>query len=168
MDVTSLGYRTFDELPIYEPRTYLYPCHSVTLGFGLPAAIGAKLGRPDRQVIAFCGDGGYQMTAFELATAVEHRIDITIIVVNDGSLSAIRGSQAKTFDGRVIDTQMQVPRLADAANAFGAHGIRVDDQDSFEAVFADVLGLEGPTVIEVMMAEQRDRIIQRVPWLYPD
>ncbi len=168
VDVTSLGYRTFDELPIYEPRTYLYPCHSVTLGFGLPAAIGAKLGRPDRQVIAFCGDGGYQMTAFELATAVEHRIDITIIVVNDGSLSAIRGSQAKTFDGRVIDTQMQVPRLADAANAFGAHGIRVDDQDSFEAVFADVLGLEGPTVIEVMMAEQRDRIIQRVPWLYPD
>jgi len=168
VDVTSFGYRTFDELPVFEPRSYLYPCHSVTLGFGLPAAIGAKLGQPDRPVVAFCGDGGYQMTAFELATAVEHGIDITVVVVNDGSLSAIRGSQAKTFGGRVIDTDMQVPRLADSAAAFGARGIRVDDPDRFEAVFADTFGLGGPTVIEVMMTEQRDEIIQRVPWLYPD
>ena len=168
VDVTSFGYRTFDELPIYEPNTFLYPSHSVTLGFGLPAAIGAKLARPDRKVVAFCGDGGYQMTSFELATAVEHGIGITVVVVNDGSLSAIRGSQAKAFDGRVIDTDMRVPRLADAAQAFGARGIRVDYPDRFEAVFADVVGLEGPTVIEVMMTEQRDEIIQRVPWLYPD
>ena len=168
VDVTSFGYRSFDELPIYEPRTFLYPCHSVTLGFGLPAAIGAKLGRPDRQVIAFCGDGGYQMTSFELATAVEHGIALTVVVVNDGSLSAIRGSQAKAFDGRVIDTDMHVPRLAEAAQAFGARGIRVDDPDRFETVFADVIGLEGPTVIEVVMTEHRDQIIQRVPWLYPD
>jgi acetolactate synthase-1/2/3 large subunit len=168
IDVTSFGYRSFDELPIYEPRTHLYPCHSVTLGFGLPGAIGAKLGRPERQVIAFCGDGGYQMTSFELATAVEHGIAITVVVINDGSLSAIRGSQAKTFNGRVIDTDMQVPRIADAATAFGARGIRVETPDRFEAVFADVVGLGGPTVIEVMMQEHRDEIIQRVPWLYPD
>jgi thiamine pyrophosphate-dependent acetolactate synthase large subunit-like protein len=168
IDVTSFGYRTFDELPIFGPRSFLYPCHSVTLGFGLPAAIGAKLAQPDRQVVAFCGDGGYQMTSFELATAVEHGIEITVVVVNDGSLSAIKGSQAKTFEGRVIDTDMQVPRLADAANAFGARGIRVEDPDRFETIFADTIGLGGPTVIEVMMAEQRDQIIQRVPWLYPD
>ncbi len=168
VDVTSFGYRTFDELPIYEPRTFLYPCHSVTLGFGLPAAIGAKLARPDRQVVAFCGDGGYQMTSFELATAVEHGITLTIVVINDGSLSAIRGSQAKAFDGRIIDTDMHVPRLAEAAQAFGARGLRVENPDRFEAIFADVIGLEGPTVIEVMMTEQRDQIIQRVPWLYPD
>ena len=168
VDVTSFGYRTFDELPVYRPRSFLYPCHSVTLGFGLPAAVGAKLARPECQVVAFCGDGGYQMTSFELATAVEHGIDITVIVINDGSLSAIRGSQAKTFDGRVIDTDMQVPRLADSANAFGARGIRIEDPDRFETVFADTIGLEGPTVIEVMMTGQRDEIIQRVPWLYPD
>lgn len=168
VDVTAFGYRSFDELPIYAPRTFLYPCHSVTLGFGLPAAIGAKLACPERQVVAFCGDGGYQMTSFELATAVEHGIDLTIVVINDGSLSAIRGSQARTFEGRVIDTDMRVPRLADAATAFGARGIRVEDPDKFETVFADTVGLDGPTVIEVMMTEQRDEIIQRVPWLYPD
>jgi acetolactate synthase-1/2/3 large subunit len=168
VDVTSVGYRTFDELPIYGPRDFLYPSHSVTLGFALPAAIGAKIACPDRQVVAVCGDGGYAMTSFELGTAVEHTLDLTVIVSNDGSLSAIRGAQAKAFDGRVIGTDMHVPRIADAATATGARGIRVDDPERFGAVFDDTLGLEGPTVIEVMLQEQRDAIIERVPWLNPD
>ena len=167
-DVTSISYRSFDEYPITAPRTFLYPSHSVTLGFAVPAAIGAKLACPDQHVVAFCGDGGFQMTANELATAAEHGIETISIVSNDGSLSAIRGSQAKTFDGRVIDTEMQTPRLADLARSLGARGIRVDNPDRFESVFADTLGLEGPTVIEVMMEEQRDFLISRVPWLYPD
>ena len=168
VDVTSIGYRAFDEYPIAYPRTFLYPSHSVTLGFAVPAAIGAKLACPRQQVIAFCGDGGFQMTASELATAAEHGIETVCVVSNDGSLSAIRGAQAKAFDGRVIDTDMQTPQLADLARSLGARGIRVDDPDRFASVFADTLGLEGPTVIEVMMQEQRDHIIRRVPWLYPD
>ena len=108
------------------------------------------------------------MTSFELGTAVEHTLDLTVIVSNDGSLSAIRGAQAKAFDGRVIGTDMHVPRIADAATATGARGIRVDDPERFGAVFDDTLGLEGPTVIEVMLQEQRDAIIERVPWLNPD
>lgn len=168
VDVTSIGYRTFDELPIYGPRDFLYPSHSVTLGFALPAAIGAKIACPDRQVVAVCGDGGYAMTSFELGTAVEQNLDLTVIVSNDGSLSAIRGAQAKAFNGRVIDTDMHVPRIADAATATGARGIRVDDPERFGAVFDDTFGLEGPTVIEVMLQDQRDAIIERVPWLNPD
>ena len=168
VDVTSIGYRSFDEYPITQPRTFLYPSHSVTLGFAVPAAIGAKLACPDQQVVAFCGDGGFQMTASELATAAEHGIATVSVVSNDGSLSAIRGSQAKAFDGRVIDTDMQTPRLADLARSLGARGVRVDDPDRFESIFADTLGLEGPTVIEVMMEEHRDYLISRVPWLYPD
>ncbi len=168
VDVTSIGYRAFDEYPIALPRTFLYPSHSVTLGFAIPAAIGAKLACPRQEVVAFCGDGGFQMTASELATAAEHGIETVAVVSNDGSLSAIRGAQAKAFDGRVIDTDMQTPRLADLARSLGARGIRVDDPQRFEAVFADTLGLEGPTVIEVMMREQRDHLIRLVPWLYPD
>ena len=168
VDVTSIGYRAFDEYPITHPRTFLYPSHSVTLGFAVPAAIGAKLACPDQHVVAFCGDGGFQMTASELATAAEHGIETISVVSNDGSLSAIRGSQAKTFDGRVIDTDMQTPRLADLARSLGARGVRVENSDRFESIFADTLGLEGPTVIEVMMQEQRDYLISRVPWLYPD
>jgi thiamine pyrophosphate-dependent acetolactate synthase large subunit-like protein len=123
---------------------------------------------PDQQVVAFSGDGGFQMTAYELATAAEHGIDVISVVSNDGSLSAIRGSQAKAFDGRVIDTDMQTPRLADMARSLGARGIRVDDPDRFESIFADTVGLEGPTVIEVMLNQQRDEIIRKVPWLFPD
>ncbi|MCZ6633758.1 MAG: thiamine pyrophosphate-dependent enzyme, partial [bacterium] len=168
VDVTSIGYRTFDEYPIYHPRTFLYPCHSVTLGFAVPAAIGAKIACPDQQVVAFCGDGGFQMTAYELATAAEYGIAIISVVSNDGSLSAIRGSQEKAFDGRIIDTDMQTPRLADMARSLGARGIRVEDPDRFESIFADTVGLEGPTVIEVMLSQQRDEIIRKVPWLFPD
>lgn len=168
VDVTSIAYRAFDEFPITYPRTFLYPCHSVTLGFAVPAAIGAKIACPDRQVVAFSGDGGFQMTAYELATAAEHGIGIVSVVINDGSLSAIRGSQAKEFDGRTIDTDMQIPHLANMSRALGARGIRVDDPNRFPAVFSDTLGLEGPTVIEVMMQDERNEIIRRVPWLYPD
>ena len=168
VDVTSIGYRSFDEFPVDHPRCFMYPCHSVTLGFAAPAAIGAKLAQPHRQVAAFCGDGGFQMTAFELATAAEHGIEIICVVINDGSLSAIRGAQAKAFNGRTIDTDMQTPRIADLARSMGARGIRVDEPDRFPAVFADVIGLEGPTVIEVVMQEQRDSLIRQVPWLYPD
>ena len=168
VDVTSIGYRSFDEFPVEHPRCFMYPCHSVTLGFAAPAAIGAKLAQPHRQVAAFCGDGGFQMTAFELATAAEHGIEIICVVINDGSLSAIRGAQAKAFNGRVIDTDMQTPRIADLARSMGARGVRVDDPDRFPAVFADVIGLEGPTVVEVVMQKQRDALIRQVPWLYPD
>lgn len=168
VDVTSIGYRSFDEFPIDHPRCFMYPCHSVTLGFAAPAAIGAKLAQPHRQVAAFCGDGGFQMTAFELATAAEHGVEVICVVINDGSLSAIRGAQAKAFDRRVIDTDMETPRIADLARSMGARGVRVEAPDRFPAVFADVIGLEGPTVIEVVMQKQRDALIRQVPWLYPD
>ena len=166
VDVTSIGYRSFDEFPIDHPRCFMYPCHSVTLGFAAPAAIGAKLAQPHRQVAAFCGDGGFQMTAFELATAAEHGIEVICVVINDGSLSAIRGAQAKAFNGRVIDTDMRTPRIADLARSMGARGVRVEAPDRFPAVFADVIGLEGPTV--KLMQKQRDALIRQVPWLYPD
>ncbi len=168
VDVTSIAYRAFEEFPVYHPRTFLYPCHNVTLGFGVPAAIGAKLARPNRTVVAFCGDGGFQMTACELSIAAEHNIQVIWIVVNDGSLSAIRGAQAKTFSGRTIDTDMQTPNLADLARAMGVHGMRIESADQFPTAFAKALNLKAPTVIEVVMQDQRDALIRQVPWLYPD
>ncbi|SVE60835.1 uncharacterized protein METZ01_LOCUS513689, partial [marine metagenome] len=150
VDVTSIAYRAFDEFPVYQPRTFLYPCYYVTLGFAVPAAIGAKVACPQRQVVAFCGDGGFQMTACELATAAEYGIGVVFVVVNDGGLLAIRGSQEQTFSGRTIDTDMQVPHLADMAQAMGVRGGRVGGADAFAAAFAEALQHPGPTVVEVM------------------
>ena len=118
-------------------------------------------------MVAFCGDGGFQMTACELATAAEHNIAVVWVVINDGSLSAIRGAQAKTFDGRVIDTDMQTPHLADLACAMGVRGLRLEP-DQFPAAFAAAVASQTPTVIEVMMQDQRDDLIRQVLWLYPD
>ena len=168
VDVTSIAYRAFDEFPVYQPRTFLYPCYYVTLGFAVPAAIGAKVACPQRQVVAFCGDGGFQMTACELATAAEYGIGVVFVVVNDGGLLAIRGSQEQTFSGRTIDTDMQVPHLADMAQAMGVRGVRVEGEDAFAAAFAEALQHSGPTVVEVMMVERRDEIIRQVPWIHPD
>ena len=168
VDVTSIAYRAFDEFPVYQPRTFLYPCYYVTLGYAVAAAIGAKVACPERQVEAFSGDGGFQMTACELATAAEYGIGAVFVVVNDGGLLAIRGSQETAFDGRTIDTDMQVPHLADMARAMGVRGVRIEGEDSFADTFADALQHDGPTVIEVMMVDRRDEIISRVPWIHPD
>ena len=108
------------------------------------------------------------MTACELSTAAEYGIGVVFVVINDGGLLAIRGSQEKTFAGRTIDTDMQVPRLAEMAQAMGVRGVRVEGEEGFAAPFAEALQYPGPTVIEVMMEKQREEIIRRVPWLHPD
>ena len=77
---------------------------------------------------------------------------------------AIRGSQETAFDGRTIDTDMQVPYLADMARAMGVRGVRIEGEEGF----AEALQHDRPTVIEVMMVDRRDEIISRVPWIHPD
>ena len=168
VDVTCIGYRMVSEFPVYEPRTFHYPATSVTLGFGVPAAIGAKLAFPDRQVVAFCGDGGFQMTAYELATAAEHGIGIVVVVSNDGGLTAIRAVQSDRYQGRTIDTEMKTPHLAAMSEAMGARGIRVEDAEQVPALFAEALASGEPTVIEVMLEAKRDQIIELIPWLNRD
>ncbi len=140
----------------------------MTLGYAVAATIGAKVACPERQVVAFCGDGGFQMTACELATAAEYGIGAIFVVVNDGGLLAIRGSQETAFDSRTIDTDMQVPYLADMARAMGVRGVRIEGEEGFADAFAEALQHDGPTVIEVMMVDRRDEIISRVPWIHPD
>ena len=83
------------KFPIYDPRTFLYPNIGVALGHAYPAAIGAKVAHPDRPVICFSGDGGFLMGAVEMATAMKYGINVVAVVVNDGALSAIKGSQQK-------------------------------------------------------------------------
>src|SRR5262249_58072122 len=81
VDVTATGYSCFDRFPVPGPRSLIYPCHSVSLGFAFPAAIGAKLAAPERPVVSLSGDGGFLMGAFELATAVEPKIAVVAIRV---------------------------------------------------------------------------------------
>ena len=168
IDVHALGYASFAELPIYDPRTFLYPNIGVALGHAYPAAIGAKVAHPDRPVICFSGDGGFLMGAVEMATAMKYGINVVAIVVNDGALSAIKGSQLKGCEGRTIDTDLLNPDFVEFAQSFGAYAKRVENLDDFKETLRDALAAEKPALIEVMLQERQDDIINIISWLQTD
>ncbi len=168
IDVHSLGYASFAEFPIYDPRTFLYPNIGVALGYAYPAAIGAKVAYPDRPVVCFSGDGGYLMGAMEMATAMKYGINVVAIIINDDALSAIKGSQQKGFDGRTIDTDLHNPDFVEFAQSFGAYARKVENLDGFKPILRDALAAEKPALIEVMMREHQDDIIDSIGWLKAD
>jgi acetolactate synthase-1/2/3 large subunit len=165
VDITSLGYRAFGEFPVYEPRQFLYSCHSVALGSAFPHALGAKIACPERAVVSFSGDGGFLMTCYELATAVEHKINVVAVVAADECLLAIKAAQQKAFDGRAIDTDMQVPDFVALAQSFGAAAERVEDFNDLVPAIRAGLNREGPTVLEVPLAGRVEEIKAEIPWL---
>ena len=165
IDVHALGYASFAEFPIYDPRTFLYPNIGVALGHAYPAAIGAKVAYPDRPVICFSGDGGFLMGAVEMATAMKYGINVVAIVVNDGALSAIKGSQQKGCEGRTIDTDLLNPNFVEFAKSFGAYAERVEDLGDFKDILQDALAAEKPALIEVMLQERQDDIVDIIGWL---
>ena len=165
IDVHALGYASFAEFPIYDPRTFLYPNIGVALGHAYPAAIGAKVAYPERPVICFSGDGGFLMGAVEMATAMKYGINVVAIVVNDGALSAIKGSQMKGCEGRTIDTDLLNPDFVEFAKSFGAYTKRVEDLGDFKETLRDALAAEKPALIEVMLQERQDEIINVISWL---
>ncbi len=165
VDVHSIGYSAFDEYPVDRPRTFLYPCIGVALGYAYPAAIGAKIGCPEKPVVCFSGDGGFLMGMPELATAVRYGIPIVAVVVNDQALTAIKGSQQKHHQGRVIDTDLANPNFAEMARAFGAEGMRVQDLSHFRPVLEEALAARKPTVIEVPMRDDDDQLTEAITWL---
>ncbi|MCY4570033.1 MAG: thiamine pyrophosphate-binding protein [Candidatus Poribacteria bacterium] len=165
IDVHALGYASFAEFPIYDPRTFLYPNIGVALGHAYPAAIGAKVAYPDRPVICFSGDGGFLMGAVEMATAMKYGINVVAIVVNDGALSAIKGSQQKGCEGRTIDTDLLNPDFVEFAQSFGAYAKRVENLGDFKDTLRDALAAEKPALIEVMLQDRQDDIVDVIGWL---
>ncbi|MEE2659521.1 MAG: thiamine pyrophosphate-binding protein [Candidatus Latescibacterota bacterium] len=165
VDVHGIGYSTFAEYPVTDPRTYLYPCIGVSLGHAFGQAIGAKVAHPDRPVVAFCGDGGFLMGSCELATVARYGIGVVVVVVNDGALTAIKGSQHKHYQGRTIDTDLTNPDFTKLAEAFGVWAKRVDDVADFSVVLAEAIGVGKPALVEVMLQERQEEAMEWISWL---
>jgi acetolactate synthase-1/2/3 large subunit len=127
---------------------------SGSMGYGLPAAIAAKLRYPDRAVVAFAGDGCFLMTAQELATAVQYGLPIVVIVADNGMYGTIRMHQEKAFPGRVSGTSLINPDFAAFARSFGAFGANVEETDQFDAVFDQALACGRPAVISLKLDPQ--------------
>ena len=150
-DQTGINYWMEWRFPVLRPRTFLYPVGSATLGYGVPAAIGAKIARPDRPVVAVVGDGGFMYSVNELATAVKYRLPVVFLVMNDDRYGAIKWLQQTMFEGRWGETDLANPDFPALARAFGARGERVPDVDALGAALKAALAADGPTVLELRM-----------------
>jgi acetolactate synthase-1/2/3 large subunit len=134
-------------------RTQLAPT-SGAMGYGVPAAIAAKLARPERTVVCLAGDGDFLMAGQELATAVQYGAPIIIIIVNNGLYGTIRMHQEKHYPGRVIGTDIRNPHFAAFARAFDAVGEIVEDTAQFGPAFDKCLASGKTAVIEVRIDPQ--------------
>lgn len=134
-----------------------------TMGYGVPAAIGAKLGCPDKEVVLFVGDGGFQMTNQELAILNEYNIPIKIVILNNQSLGMVRQWQESFFDGRrsesVFATQ---PDFVKMAEAYHIKGMRITNPETVEAELTEAFKETGPLLIEVMVSPT-EHVLPMVP-----
>lgn len=133
----------------FAPSARLLGSACGAMGSGIPSALSASLRFPDRQVIAFCGDGGFLMTGNELATAVARRLDLKIIISNNQSYGTIRSHQERAFPNRPFGTDLVNPDFAALAHAYGARGYQISDSGQVADVVAEAMSGSGPVVLEV-------------------
>jgi acetolactate synthase-1/2/3 large subunit len=127
-----------------------------TMGFALPAAIGAKIGMPDRVVFAVAGDGGFQMTIQELGTIEQYNLDIKVIVLNNNFLGMVRQWQEMFFEKRYSFTAMRNPDFVGIAKAYGVASQKVTTRDQLKGAIQGMLDYKGPYVLEVVVGKENN------------
>lgn len=154
-DVTRLAYVMLVEYPADGPRTFLHPAAAVSMGFALPAALGARAAFPDRPIVAVMGDGGFQITGMDLATAVQEKLPIVVVLINDRALTLIKALQYRKYGGRFLGVDLQNPDFGKLAAAFGVCHLLAEDEAGLESALRQALGIcgTGQTVlVEVRLA----------------
>jgi acetolactate synthase-1/2/3 large subunit len=140
-----------------KPRRWINSGGLGTMGFGLPSAIGAKVACPDDLVICLAGDGSLVMTCQELATAVEHGVDVKVFIMNNGFLGMVRQWQELFWDKRYSAVEMgSSPDWVKLAEAFGATGMRVAADDQVEDAMREAIKTEGPVVLDVRVRKEEN------------
>ncbi|SBV93375.1 acetolactate synthase III, large subunit [uncultured Dysgonomonas sp.] len=133
-----------------------------TMGFGLPAAIGAKYGTPDRTVCLFVGDGGIQMTIQELGTIMQYNVDVKIIILNNHFLGMVRQWQELFFDERYSETRMNNPDFVKIAEAYNIPAKKVDDRNELDGAIKEMLDHKGAYLLDVQV-EIKGMVYPMVP-----
>ncbi len=133
-----------------------------TMGFALPASMGAQLGQPNRTVVAVIGDGGFQMTIQELGTIAQNKLPVKIIVLNNHFLGMVRQWQQLFFEKRYSFTELQNPDFITIAKGFGISGHRVDVREDLESGIQKMIDHDGPYLLEVTI-EKEDNVFPMVP-----
>ena len=142
---------------VIRPRTWVTSTGLGTMGFGLPAAIGAKIAMPGVPVVDFDGDGSFVMTEQALATAVEEKIPVVAIVINDRSLGMVEQWQRLMYNRRFIGIRFQnIPDFVKLADSYGVQGTRVGSLDEFGKALREGVRSDSPTLIEVPVSHEED------------
>ena len=163
--VTDVGQHQMWEAQYYHhesPRSLITSGGLGTMGFAVPAAIGAKRARPEAEVWAVVGDGGFQMTMCELATAVQDDVQIKVAIINNGFLGMVRQWQEFFYERRYAATPLSGPDFVKLAEAFGILGLRASSRSEVQEVLAQARGHKGPVVIDFRV-EQEDTVYPMVP-----
>ena len=146
-----------------EPRTWVTSHGLGTMGYAVPAAVGAKMGAPDREVVAFDGDGSFLMTGQELSVAVREELDITIVVMNNEAVGMIRQWQDSFYDGRQMASEYSwIPEFDKLAEAYGAQGLRMEGYDEVEETIQRARDYDGPSVIDAFI-DPTENVYPMVP-----
>jgi len=146
-DQSILSYWASAFFPVLEPRTFLYPTGSGTLGYGLPAAIGVACASPKRRVICIAGDGGFQYTSHELATLAQYRLPVKVLLVNDNAYGIIGFLQRSMF-GHTHEVDLKNPDFCRLAEAYGIQADRVSNLAGLQQKISHWLDSPGPAVLE--------------------
>ena len=148
-ELTQVGFASRIVYDAYLPRTYLCTGFMGTLGWGFQTALGAKVAKPDVPVVSVAGDGGFMFGVQELATAVQHKIGVVVLLFNNNLYGNVRQMQETLYDNRVIATDLHNPDFVKMAHAFGANGVRLKNHADIGKAIEDAKGESLPTIIEV-------------------
>lgn len=137
-----------------EPNSLVTSGGMGTMGFGLPASVGAKIGRPEKQVVAFIGDGGFQMTIQEMGTILHYKIPVKIIILNNGYLGMVRQWQEMFFNKRYASTELVNPDFVTIAKGFSIPGKIVSDRKELKSALEEMLAAKGPYLLDIIIEKE--------------
>jgi acetolactate synthase-1/2/3 large subunit len=159
-EMTQVGYVSWFGFPFHQPRTLITSGFSGTLGAGFPTALGVKVAHPDRAVVAVTGDGGFLFGGAELATAVQHGINLVTVLFNNAAYGNVMRDQRRLFDGRDSGSKLHNPDFATYAKSFGVPYWRATDADGLRAAVTEALSARAPALVEVIT----DIAAEYPPW----
>lgn len=146
-----------------KPRTLLTSGGLGTMGYGLPAAIGVKLAKPDCPVINITGDGSFQMNMQEIATAVAYKIPLIVVILNNNTYGMVRQYQSLFYNKRYYATDLDAnPDFVALAQSFGAAGLRVENEKDFDPIFKQALAEKRPVIIDIK-TDKDEKVFPMVP-----
>ena len=164
-ELSQVGFASWFGFPVYQPRTFITSGYQGTLGSGFPTALGAKVAHPDRAVVAITGDGGFMFAVQELATAVQYKIGVVVLVFDNNAYGNVRRDQLQAFDGRVVGSDLVNPDFVKLAESFGVHAARINSPEAFRPALEKALADGGPYLIAIDVV--RDSEVSPWPFIHP-